>query len=94
MVGDQNLVTGWESVEEVVRVPGGAQPPRTVPPLAMDPGIWLNLVNVKPPYLVDLEIETMKKLFWRINVTLRDIRFNCYVRCSNLCYGRTLKDHV
>ncbi len=26
----------------------------------MDPGLWLNVVNVKPPYLLDLEIENMK----------------------------------
>ena len=38
---------------------GRAQPPRAVPPSAMDPGMWLNMVNVKPPYLVDLEIESM-----------------------------------
>ena len=52
-----------EVVEEVVRVPRGrAQPPRAVPALAMDPGMWLNMVNVKPPYLVDLEVESMKKI--------------------------------
>ena len=50
-----------EIVEEVVRVSlGRAQPPRAVPPLEMDPGMWLNMVNVKSPYLVDLEIESMK----------------------------------
>ena len=50
-----------EVVEEVVWVPRGrVLPPRAVPPLAMDPGMWLNMVNVKPPYLVDLEIESMK----------------------------------
>ena len=26
------------------------------PPLALDPGMWLNMVNVTPPYLADLEI--------------------------------------
>ena len=31
------------------------------PQLALDPGMWLNMVNVKPPYLPDLEIESMKK---------------------------------
>ena len=35
---------------------GRAQPPRAVPLLAMEPGI----VNVKPQYLVDLEVESMK----------------------------------
>ena len=34
-----------------------------VPPLAMDRGMWLNMFNVKPPYLVDLEIESVKKYF-------------------------------
>ena len=31
------------------------------PPLALDPGMWLNMVNVKPLYLANLEIESMKK---------------------------------
>jgi len=26
------------------------------------PGMWLNMVNVNPPYLADLEIESMKKI--------------------------------
>jgi hypothetical protein len=30
-------------------------------PLVMDPGLWLNMVNVKPPQLSDLELESMKK---------------------------------
>ena len=34
----------------------------TVPPLAMYPGMWLNMVNIKPPSLVNLEIESMKKI--------------------------------
>ena len=33
--------------------------PAVTPPLALDPGMWLNMVNVKPPYLPDLEIESM-----------------------------------
>ena len=37
--------------------------PAVAPPLALDPGIWLNMVNAKPPHLADLEIESMKKLF-------------------------------
>ena len=51
----------------MVWVPRGkALPPRVVPPLAMNPGMWLNMVNVKTPYLVDLEIESMKNLFWSV----------------------------
>ena len=52
-----------EVVEEVVRLPRGrAQPPRAVPPLEMDLDMWLNMVDVKTPFLVDLEIESMKKI--------------------------------
>jgi hypothetical protein len=32
-----------------------------VPPMALDPGMWLNMVNVKPPQLGSLEVEAMKK---------------------------------
>ena len=44
-----------ELLEEVVGAPHG------IAPLAMDPRLWLSMVNVKPPYLLDLEIESMKK---------------------------------
>ena len=48
--------------EAPVRVPQRrVRGPAVVPPLALDPGMWLNMVNVKPPYLADLEIESMKK---------------------------------
>ena len=50
-----------EVVEKVVWVHRGkAQPPGAVRALAMDPGMWLNMVKFKPPYLVDLEIESME----------------------------------
>ena len=32
------------------------------PPLTLDPGMWLNMVNVKPSYLADLE--NVKKYTW------------------------------
>ena len=35
--------------------------PAVAPPLALDPETWLNIVNVKPLYLGDLEIESIKK---------------------------------
>ena len=51
-----------ELLEEVSRSPNGiARPPIVVAPLVMDPGLWLNMVNVKPPYLLDLEIERSNK---------------------------------
>jgi len=79
-------------VEEVVWVPRGrALPPRAVPPLAMNPGMWLNMVNVKPPYLVVLEIESTKKIFWSIRDKLRNVLANYFVRCNNLCCKSTWK---
>jgi len=51
-----------EPLEEVVRASHGrARPLAVIAPLTMDPGLWLNMVNVKPPYLLYLEIESMKK---------------------------------
>ena len=52
-------------LEDVVRAPHGrARPPAMIAPLAMDPGLWLNMLNVKPPYLLGLEIESMKKFIF------------------------------
>ena len=41
-----------EEMEDVpVRVPHRrARGPAVVPQLALDPGMWMNMVNVKPPY--------------------------------------------
>jgi hypothetical protein len=47
--------------EEEVPVPAQGQAAAAVAPMVMDPGMWLNMVNVKPPQLADLEIESMKK---------------------------------
>ena len=42
-----------------MRVPQSG--PAAAIPLTLDPGMWLNLVTVKPPYLANLEIESTKK---------------------------------
>ena len=48
--------------EAPVRVPQRrVRGPAVAPPLTLDPGMWLNVANVKPPYLANLEIESMKK---------------------------------
>ena len=39
--------------------------PAVAPLLVLDPGMWLNMVCVKPPYLADLENERMKKFILR-----------------------------
>ena len=38
---------------------------------AIDPVMWLHMVNVKTPYLTDLELESMKKLFGIIKGIVR-----------------------
>ena len=35
--------------------------PAAAPPWALNPGMWLNMINVKPLYLANLEIESVKK---------------------------------
>ena len=37
------------------------EPPAAEFPAAIDPGMWLSMVNVKPLHLSDLEVESMKK---------------------------------
>ena len=47
-----------------IRIPGARArggPPAAAIPAPIDPGKWLSMVNVKPPHLVDLEVESMKK---------------------------------
>jgi hypothetical protein len=91
---DSDSSSDNELLEEVVRVPHGrARPPAVIAPLAMDPGLWLNMVNVKPPYLLDLEIESMKK-FIRIRDIPKNAPDNFYAPCSSLCSRNTWKSSV
>ena len=48
-------------IEGVNPMGGAPAAAAAVAPIAMDPGMWLSMVNVKPPQWVDLEIENMKK---------------------------------
>ena len=51
-----------EMDEAFVRVPQRrVRGPVVTPPLTLDPGMWLNMVHVKPPCIDNLQIETMKK---------------------------------
>jgi len=53
----------FEEREDIpARVPRArGRAPAAAFPAAIDPGMWLNMVNVKTPYLADLELENMKK---------------------------------
>ena len=53
----------FEEREDIpARVPRArGRAPAAAFPAAIDPGMWLNMANVKTPYLADLELESMKK---------------------------------
>ena len=53
-------------------------------PAAIDPRMWLNMVNDMTPYLAVLELESMKSLFWIMKGIARSDPNNCCVGCSNL----------
>ena len=103
-VGIRSEVDGGESVsgssdgdvvEEVVSVHRGrAQPPRAVPPLAMDPRMWLNMVNVKPPYLFDLEVERMKKIILEYKRYAQKCPCQCPSVNAAIRVGRALGNYV
>jgi len=78
-------------MDEVARVlRRRAQPPGAVPPLAMDPGMWLNIVNVKPPYLLDLEIDGMTNFILEYKCYAQKCpRVRSFVRCSKFCCKNT-----
>ena len=57
---------------------GGSTAVAAVPALIY-PGIWLSMVNVKPPHLADLEVESMKKLILD------------YMRYSQKCSRQSLR---
>ena len=55
---DSNSSSDHEGSEEVVRAPlGKIRSPAVISSL----GIWLNTVQIKSPYLVDMEVDSMKK---------------------------------
>jgi len=78
MINDEDLDDNEEMEEAPVRVPQRRVRGPAVAPLALDPGMWLNIVNVKPPYLADLEIESMKKFILDYKRYSQNIRVNYY----------------
>jgi len=57
----------WEERDAAplrIHIPGASArggPPAAAIPAPIGPGMWLFMVNVKPPDLADLEVEIMKK---------------------------------
>ena len=80
-----------EEMEEVpVRVPARrARNPAVVPQLAVDPGMWMNMVNVKPPYLPDLEIESMKKFILEYKKIFSEVSASIIAQYAAIYLGRS-----
>ncbi len=61
---EDEILEEREAVPLRIRIPGaraqGGHPAAAIP-APIDPGMWLSMVNVKPPHLADLEVESMKK---------------------------------
>ncbi len=61
---EDEILEEREAVPLRIRIPGARArggPPAAAIPAPIDPGMWLSMVNVKPPHLADLEVESMKK---------------------------------
>ena len=61
---ESDILEERDQVPLHIRIPGArgrGGPPAAEVPAAIDPRMWLNMVNVKHPHLSDLEVESMKK---------------------------------
>ena len=63
---DEEILEEWDAVPFRIRIPGArgrGEPPAETISTATNPGMWLNLGNVKPAHLADVEVDSMKKFF-------------------------------
>ena len=61
---EEDILEERHQVPLRIRIPGARSrggPPAAEVPAAIDSGMWLNMVNVKPPHLSDLEVESTMK---------------------------------
>ena len=61
---ESEILEEREQVPLRVRIQGArgrVGPPSAEVPGVIDPGMWLNMVNAKPPHLIDLDVESIKK---------------------------------
>jgi len=61
---ESEILEEREQVSLRIRIPGArgrVGPPAAEILAAINPGMWLNMLNVKPPHLSDLEVESVKK---------------------------------
>jgi len=78
---EEDILEERDQVPLRIRIPGAPHSrDRSGSPVAeiassIDPGMWLNMVNVKPPHLSDQEVQT--NIFWTISGIVRNIHENC-----------------
>ena len=89
----QDLDDIFEEREDIhARAPRArGRAPAAAFPAAIDPGMWLNMVNVKAPYLSDLELESMKKFILDYKRYSQRCPNNCCVGCSNSSWRSSWK---
>jgi len=82
----QNLDDVFEEQEDIpARVPRArGRAPAASLPSAIDPGMCLNMVNIKTPYLSDLEFASINTFILDCKRYSQKFPNNCYVGCSNL----------
>ena len=84
---EDEILEEREDVPVRIRIPAGRArvgPPAAAIPAAIDPGMWLSMVNVKPPHLADLEVESMKKFILDYKRYSQKCPRHCYGKCSSL----------
>ena len=61
---EDEILKEREAIPLHIRIPGARArggPSAAAIPAPIDPGMWISMVNVKPPHLSDLEVESMTK---------------------------------
>ena len=73
---EEEILEVREAVPLRIRIPGARnRPPAVSIPAPIDPGMWLSILNVKPPHLSDLEVENSS---WITSGIANNVNDNCY----------------
>ena len=70
---------------------GRGGPPAALIPAAIDPGMWLNIINYKPLHQADLKSRVWRDLSSTICVIVRNVHDNLYGKYSDLFWRRNSK---
>ena len=85
---EEEILEERDAVPLRIRIPGARDrggPLAAAIPAPIDPEMWLNIVNVKPPHLADLEVESRMYaqsydlLFFMVSTIVNWVhKINCY----------------